>query len=146
MKSPSSASPPRAREFLRFPPSDCFGCSAENPAGLQLRFHREGDLVVCEHVVAAAYDGAPGVVHGGVQAVLLDETMCAAVTFLHGTRVVTGELHVRYRRPCPSGRPLRVEAHITSRHERYATVAAEVRDEAGELLTSAEGKFFYNAG
>jgi uncharacterized protein (TIGR00369 family) len=130
-------------EPVRFPPSECFGCSPTNPHGLHLELRRRGDEIFCEHVVAAPFDGAKGVVHGGIQAVLLDETMCAAVYFLRGSYVHTGELGLRYRRPCPSGVKLRVSAHVVAEEERYARVAGEIRAPDGELLTLAEGKFYY---
>ena len=83
-------------------------------------------------------------VHGGVQAVMLDEVMCAAVTFLEGTRVLTGELNLRYRRPCPTDRPVRVAAWIVSLEDRYARVRGEIRDSDGAAVTTAEGKFYYD--
>jgi len=132
------------REELFFPePGMCFGCSTANPAGLHLRFFRDGDGVLCDATIPPTYQGALGVVHGGVQAVLLDEIGCAAVFFTTGSYVVTGELTVRYRRPCPVDEPLRVRAVVIADEGRYVTVRAEIRTEAAaDVLTSAEGKFY----
>ncbi|MGH7859406.1 MAG: PaaI family thioesterase, partial [Candidatus Binatia bacterium] len=117
-------------EYIRFPPSGCFGCSQSNPSSLGLRFYRDGERVACDHLVETRFDGAPGIVHGGVQAAILDEVMCAVVTFLHGRRVVTGELTLRYRRPCPSRAPIRAVAWIEEARSRYARVRGEIRDGA----------------
>ena len=49
--------------------------------GLRLRFFRDADGVRCETTIAPAFQGRPTVVHGGIQAVVLDETCCAAAFF-----------------------------------------------------------------
>jgi acyl-coenzyme A thioesterase PaaI-like protein len=55
--------------------------------------------------------GAPGLLHGGVAATCLDETMAAVGYVLDGVHLVTATLQLRYRRPVPlDGRPLRAEA------------------------------------
>lgn len=123
----------------------CFGCSASNPAGLSLRFHRRGDGVGARTTVADRFHGAPGIAHGGIVATLLDEVSCAAVFFTRARHVVTGELAVRYLRPCPVARSLDLVARITGEHPRYLVVEAEMRD-GGVLLARSSGKFFPQDG
>ena len=121
----------------------CFGCSAQNPAGLRLSFRRRGDVVVADCRVADHFHGAPGIAHGGIVATLLDEISCAAAYFTRGRRVVTGELNVRYRRPCPVESPLNLSARATdAQHPRYLVIAAEVRV-GDEVLAESSGKFFF---
>lgn len=134
------------REELFFPPGGhCFGCSADNPSGLRLRFFRDGDGVRCETTIAPPYQGAPDVVHGGIQAVLLDETCCAVAFFSRGGFVVTGALDLRYRRPCPVGQPLVVRAHLVADEGRYLRIAGAIyREGEAEPLTLGEGKFYPN--
>ncbi len=128
---------------LAFPgDGGCFGCSASSPIGLRLRFRRRGDTVTARHAIAEHFHGAPGIAHGGIVATLLDETSCAAVFFVQERFVVTGELAVRYLRPCPVGRPLEVSARATGGHPRYAVVEAEVRD-GDVVLARSTGKFFF---
>jgi acyl-coenzyme A thioesterase PaaI-like protein len=79
--------------------------------------------------------GAPEVVHGGIQAVLLDETCCAAAYFIHGGFVVTGTLNLRYRRPCPIGRPLEVTARIIERFGRLGAPMQSRLPKAGSTRT-----------
>jgi uncharacterized protein (TIGR00369 family) len=132
------------REELFFPPGgNCFGCSPSNPAGLHLRFFRDTDGIVCETTIGAAHQGAPNVVHGGIQAVLLDEACCATVAFTTGDSVVTGELNLRYHRPCPTGIPLAMRAHIVRDEGRYLVVRADLRNaDAEKPFTSSEGRFY----
>ena len=135
--------PAREEPELTFPnDGGCFGCSASNPIGLRLRFRRDGDVVSTRHTIADHFHGAPGIAHGGIVATLLDEASCAAVFFVHDRFVVTGELTVRYLKPCPVGKPLVFSARATGAHPRYAVVEGEVRD-GDVLLARSTGKFFF---
>jgi hypothetical protein len=51
----------------------CFGCGPHNPHGLRLRFEREGDVVRSRFTLGSGYDGPPGILHGGLQAMVADE-------------------------------------------------------------------------
>lgn len=128
---------------LRFPDQGCFGCSHSNPIGLRLRFERAGDAIRATTTIASHFHGAPGVAHGGIVATLLDEISCAAVAFLLGQWVVTGELGVRFERPVPVDVPLDLAAHvIDASHARYAVVEGLVTA-GGARLARSTGKFFY---
>jgi acyl-coenzyme A thioesterase PaaI-like protein len=135
------ALPPESEE-IRFPDEGgCFGCSKLNPHGLGLRFWRVGDSIQSRYVIPDRFHGAPGVAHGGIVAAILDEVSCAAIAFLRDSYVVTGELTVRYVRPCHVEQELTVSARIAGEHRRYLIVEAEVRRD-GELLARSTGKFF----
>jgi acyl-coenzyme A thioesterase PaaI-like protein len=129
---------------LRFPlDGGCFGCSPSNPAGLRMTFRREGDRIVARYTIPDQFHGAPGIAHGGIVAALLDEVSCAAIHFLRGRFVVTGELSVRYRAPCPVEQPLVLGAwFVAEGHVRYAVVDADVRQD-GVVVAHSTGKFFY---
>lgn len=121
----------------------CFGCSAASPHGLHMRFRRRGDAVVADHTLRDEFHGAPAIAHGGIVAAMLDEMSCVAAYALHNTRVVTGELSIRYRRPCPVEVPLALSARIIpGEHPRYLQIEAEVR-RGDELLAQSTGKFFF---
>jgi acyl-coenzyme A thioesterase PaaI-like protein len=129
---------------LSFPFGDggCFGCSDSNAAGLHLKFRRVGDEIRASYRIPEQFHGAPGVAHGGIVATIVDEYSCAAAVFLRGTRVVTGELTVRYHTPCPVETDLVVAARILEdTHPRYYVIQADVL--AGdELLARSSGRFF----
>jgi acyl-coenzyme A thioesterase PaaI-like protein len=135
---------PDASSELFFPFGDggCFGCSKSNPDGLQLRFFRDGDEVRGSYVVPDRFHGAPGVAHGGIVATILDEFSCAAAVHLAGSRVVTGELTVRYERPCPVEKAIVVSARVVSKeHPRYVEIESAIHMD-GERLVRGTGKFF----
>jgi acyl-coenzyme A thioesterase PaaI-like protein len=135
---------PPEDEDLRFPGDDggCFGCSPRNTSGLRLRFQRRGESIVARFTVPDRFHGAPGVCHGGIVATMMDEVSCAAAVFVHDCRVVTGELSIRYRRPCPVEMPIDLSARVTEEHPRYLVIEAELRREE-ELLAKSTGKFFF---
>lgn len=126
------------------PENGCFGCSPHNPGGLRLRWTRTGPgAVEGRYVVPRRYEGAPGVVHGGIQATLLDETLGQAA---HqgddpDLDVVTVDFRLRYRRPCPTLVPLRVRGRLLRTEGRDVFVEGEIVDEAGEVLTVAEARW-----
>jgi acyl-coenzyme A thioesterase PaaI-like protein len=123
----------------------CFGCSPTHPSGLNLRFRRRGERVLSRYTIADRFHGAPGVAHGGIVATILDEISCAAVHLVTDRWVTTGELTVRYERPCPVEQPLDVAAAIVDRtHPRYWVVEAELH-RAGERVARSTGKFFLHA-
>jgi len=128
---------------LTFPDDGgCFGCSPTNPAGLQLRFRRLGDRVVARLTIADRFHGAPGIAHGGIVATILDEVSCAVIAFVADRRVMTGELTVRYERPCPTEAPLEMSAMITDRsHARYWVVDGLLTHD-GVAVARSSGKFF----
>ncbi|MFC6343761.1 PaaI family thioesterase, partial [Nocardioides hankookensis] len=89
--------------------------------------------------LGAAYEGPPGLVHGGATALLLDHIMgeTAAAAF---TRVTfTGTLTMVYRRGTPLG-PLRLDARIDREEGRKVWVVASIGDEEGPTV-EAEGIF-----
>jgi acyl-coenzyme A thioesterase PaaI-like protein len=128
---------------LTFPDDGgCFGCSPSNPDGLQLRFRRLGERIVARCTIADRFHGAPGLAHGGIVATILDEVSCAVMALVAEHRVMTGELTVRYERPCPVEAPLDLAATIIDRsHARYWIVEAEIHH-AGTRVARSHGKFF----
>ena len=123
----------------------CFGCSPDNRHGLRLVFRTLADgSVECTFAPPGRFVGAPGVLHGGVQATLLDEAMGHAIHAGDGgpeLDVVTLDLRVRYRRPAPTGVDLRVVGRLVRVEDRDYLVEGEIRSAEGELLTSAEGRW-----
>jgi len=48
----------------------CFGCGSGNPAGLRLEFFETEEGAEVEYAVPPHLEGAPGIVHGGIQATM----------------------------------------------------------------------------
>ncbi len=127
--------------LVPIPDVGCFGCSPTNPGGLKLRFHRRGDAVYAPCRIPDRLHGAPAIAHGGIVATILDEVSCVAVLALKDSYVVTGEISVRFSRPCPVETDLEASARITGSHPRYLVVEAEIR-QGDVVLARSSGKFF----
>jgi uncharacterized protein (TIGR00369 family) len=127
-----------------YPDNGCFGCSPHNTEGLQMRWVRTGPgAIEGRYAVPCHYEGAPGVVHGGIQATILDETLgqAAHVDDDEGRDVVTVDFRLRYRRPCPTETPLRVRGRHVRTEGRDIFVEGEIVDEEGQVLTTAEARW-----
>ena len=124
------------------PYQGCFACGLRNDAGLKLTFWTEGNDIVTEFTPDAHYQGFPGVLHGGILATLLDETL-SRVASLEGRWMMTGRLEIRYRRPAPMGPRLRVTARKLSARSRMVQAEGEVRlaNDPSVILADARAAF-----
>jgi acyl-coenzyme A thioesterase PaaI-like protein len=87
----------------------------------------------------AAFEGAPGIVHGGFVAALLDEALGMATIF-SGSTGMTVELVTRYRRHTPVSTPLRLEARLVSVEGRRILTSGELLC-GDEVIVEASGLF-----
>ena len=117
----------------------CFACGRKNPIGLKLQFNFDGDDYVTTFEVRPEHQGWAGIVHGGIVATLLDETMTRMLCDA-GTPVVTADLHVRLKQPVPLGMPLQVRARIRERRKRVIETEAEVVLSDGAVAATGEAK------
>lgn len=127
----------------------CFGCSPVNPYGLQMKFFSgEGTLFswlsVPEHLC-----GWDKLVHGGVLATILDETMgWTAIHFLKKF-ALTNSMTVQFHKSVRIGEQIRVEGKVVeSDGKREAKVEGFIyRDGEEVLCAEAVGTFrLFNAG
>ena len=78
---------------------------------LGLEWSKEPPGVVAVFRPTAAHRGRAGYLHGGLAALVLDETMAALSIALDRAHTVTATMELKYRHPVPlDGRPLRIEA------------------------------------
>lgn len=119
----------------------CFACGEENLAGLRLRFYVEGEWVRTDFDPKPHHCGYPNVVHGGVVAALLDETMGWAANRALARMTITGDLSIRFILPAPGDRRLRSSAQVIRAGKRLASVAGELTDTDGVVYARAEGRF-----
>jgi acyl-coenzyme A thioesterase PaaI-like protein len=99
----------------------------------------EGGRVTGRVTLGKAYEGPPGLVHGGFIATLLDHALArAARSAGHGG--LTGTLTVRYRRPVPLGVPLVLEGRLETTEGRRATSRATLAAADDPITPLAEGE------
>src|SRR5438270_13535144 len=80
-------------------------------------FRRQGDRIMADFIPLEHQQGFPGVLHGGVIATLLDETM-SRTGALRREWLVTARLDIRYRWAAAIGPPLRVRGDVARQRMR----------------------------
>lgn len=122
---------------------NCFGCSPKNSLGLRMQFFEEEDLVSCDWKPEAHFAGYKKVLHGGIQATLLDEIASWCVQIKLKTAGVTANLDLRYKKPVFVDQgPLKVTARILKTEKRIAYVRTELYNANGELCCGGTIKYF----
>ena len=124
----------------RQPNSDyCFICGRKNPHGLYMSFYDDGDKTVTStHSVPEAYQGYPGVVHGGIVAAMLDEAVGrVAMIEDHHHFMMSVKLEVKYRHPVPTETPLRIIGRIERLRGRLGKAVGEVILPDGTIAAEA---------
>lgn len=121
----------------------CFACSPHNPIGLRLNFYETDEGVEAEWEPAKYYEGYPGVIHGGIQSVLLDEITAWAVYIKAKTSGVTSRLNVKFKKPVSSTqKKITVKGKIEKIQRNFVYLKGELFDENNELCAEAEVVYY----
>jgi len=99
----------------------------------------DGQRVVGEVSFGKAFEGAPGCVHGGFVAAVLDEALGMACIFA-GAPAMTAELTTRYLRHTPIERTLKIEARLEEVDGRKVRTSGHV-DCDGITVVDSTGLF-----
>jgi acyl-coenzyme A thioesterase PaaI-like protein len=114
----------------------CFACGKGNPIGLKLDFRFEGEEYVTEFEVRPEYQGWAGIVHGGLLATVLDESM-ARLLWEKELNAITGRLNVRYHDRLTVGESVTVRARITKQRSPLIETSAEAAKADGKVVAEA---------
>ncbi|MFW5837234.1 MAG: PaaI family thioesterase [Desulfovibrionaceae bacterium] len=130
--------------FADLPGCNCFVCSPGHDWGFRLEFFLDkAKKTVLSPMTGAKEDmaGFPGILHGGFQAMLLDEIMFYAAFALASRIVFTGRLEVKLSRTTPTNTPLLLEGFVNK--DRGPLVMCEGNILEGERkLATATGTFY----
>jgi uncharacterized protein (TIGR00369 family) len=128
------------------PDGRCFGCGPANERGLRIRSFEAGDgTVVAEWQPRREHEAFDGFVNGGILGTLIDchsnWTAIAALIERDGAETapstVTADYSVRFRRPTPSDRPLRLTGRAVEIGDDRVTVETSVEVDG---VTTATGR------
>ncbi|MCP4426295.1 MAG: PaaI family thioesterase, partial [Chloroflexi bacterium] len=88
--------------------------------------------------VAEAYQGYPGVVHGGIVAAMLDEVV-ARVSMIgdHHHFMMSVKLEVKYRHPVPTETPLKIVGRIVKLRGRLGKAVGEIMLSDGTVVAES---------
>ncbi|MDX6218603.1 MAG: hypothetical protein QOD70_1254 [Frankiales bacterium] len=112
-----------------------------NPIAAPVHLTRKGSDGVSGTVCfGTPYEGAPGLVHGGVLAMVMDQVFGEAGIAAQVAGMTIG-LEIRYAAPTPVHTPLQLEAHVVASGERFVEMAGSIK--AGDTTTvTATATFF----
>ena len=111
-----------------------------NPVAPPMSIRKEDDArLVATLVFSSAFEGGPGLAHGGYVAAAFDELL-GLTQSLTGEAGMTGKLKVRYRSPCPLNTELRMEGRVHQREGREI-VARGTMHAGDRLVADGEATF-----
>jgi acyl-coenzyme A thioesterase PaaI-like protein len=121
----------------------CHGCAAAGRCRFGIRDVRPEDDGTVRAAVAcsSAFEGAPGMAHGGWIAAVLDE-ITGFLTILQAGFAVTASLHVDFKRPVPLDEALTLVARAESSDDGRWHVHGELRHAGSHaVLASADAVY-----
>jgi acyl-coenzyme A thioesterase PaaI-like protein len=123
----------------QMPHNHCYGCGPDNPQGMRIKSHWQGDESVCTYMPRPEQCAGPKqYLYGGTIASLVDcHSVCTAVSNyyrLEGREVgegeeiwcVTARLTVDYLAPTPIDREVTLRATITETTEKKTILSCQV--------------------
>jgi uncharacterized protein (TIGR00369 family) len=123
----------------------CFACGLENKFGLKASFYElENSELIAIFKPVEEYQSYPGMLHGGVAAAILDETVGRAL--LLKTEEIWGftiELNIRYIKPIPIivDGEIRVTGRIIKEEKNIFEGTGEIILQDGDIAAKAYGKY-----
>ncbi|MDP2423977.1 MAG: PaaI family thioesterase [Bacteroidales bacterium] len=110
---------------------------------MKLKFREEGEWVIADWKPEKNYEGWINVVHGGVQATLLDEIGSWVVFVKLATAGVTSKLDIKFHKPVyVSDGLVSVKARIVEMKRHFAVIEAFLHNSEGMLCASALMHYF----
>ena len=144
-----------AIQDISFPDNVCFCCGSAHPTGLHIKSYWDPDgiHVICRYTPLPEFVGYPGLVYGGLIAMLIDcHAGWTAMAYHYRAEgrepdslpridCVTGNMNITYRKPTQMGVELTLRAKVVGDVGRKSRVVCEVW--AGDVMTvSADTVFF----
>ncbi|MCK9413034.1 MAG: PaaI family thioesterase [Prolixibacteraceae bacterium] len=122
---------------------NCFGCSPTNEKGLQLKFELDGEEVIAKWNPQRWTEGFRNVLHGGIQAALLDELCSWVVQTLCKTVGVTTSMEISYRKAVLlSDGEITLRARLIEQTSRMAIVEGKLLSSDGTVCATSKCRFF----
>ena len=125
--------------FVNGDNGNCFGCSPHNANGLKMNFFEDGDYIIAEWEPQRHLSGFKNVLHGGIQATIMDEIASWVVFVKCQTSGVTTELNTKYRGAVLTDHgKITIRAKLISQEKKFAHIYAEIIDHNGKASSHSE--------
>ena len=113
----------------------CFACGPDNPIGLKIDFHVEGDECTAEFTPNENHVGFQNTVHGGIIYTALDD-VTANILYQQGRKAHTARCEIRYRQPSVVGEKLLIRGWIDSERRRLILLKGEIRRSSDNVIVA----------
>lgn len=129
--------------YITLQENSCFGCSKENVHGLKMEFYEDGEEVICKWNPQPEFQGYSNILHGGIQATLMDEIASYVVYVKMLTSGVTSKLEVRYKKPVPTNKgEILLRARLKEIKRNLAFIHIELFGSDGEKCSEADAVYY----
>jgi acyl-coenzyme A thioesterase PaaI-like protein len=119
----------------------CFACGKDNPIGLHIDFHFDGEQCTGNFTPDANHVGWADTVHGGIIYAALDD-VTANVLYRQGRKAHTAKCEIRYRQPLVVGEAIRLKGWIEREKGRLVILKGEARRATDDsLVADCESSF-----
>ena len=119
----------------------CFACGKENPIGLKIDFHYDGEFCTGEFTGNENHVGWENTVHGGIIYSALDD-VTANVLWQSDRRAHTAKCEIRYRKPLMVGETVMLKGWVEKEKGRLVMLKGEARRKAdGVVVADCEAAF-----
>ena len=116
-------------------------CGKKNPIGLDITFFYTNGRIETTFTPRQEHAGYKDIVHGGILATLLDETMGWASVISRPTVGLAAELSIRYKVSAKAGERLVIYGELVKDRRRVIISKGGVMREDGTILCTGEGKY-----
>ncbi len=122
---------------------NCFACSPNNDHGLRMEFFEDGNDVAAIWEPDGHFQGYGKILHGGIQATLMDEIASWYIYVKRNTAGVTSAIDVRYIKPVYTDRgAIEIRARLKEIRQNIMVISAELKDKSGFVCTVAAVTYF----
>lgn len=129
--------------FVHLEGYNCYGCSPNNPLGLHLDFIEEDDEMISKWNPGPDFQGYFNVLHGGIQATLMDEIASWTVYVKAKRAGFTSRAEIRYLNIVGMDKgPITLRARLVQMRRNLADIEVKLFDCDGLLCAVSNLTFF----
>jgi uncharacterized protein (TIGR00369 family) len=129
--------------FTKLEGYNCFGCSPRNPLGLHLTFTEENDEIVSQWIPDTNFQGYFNILHGGIQATLMDEIASWTVYVKVKTAGFTSKAEIRYLKTVGMDQgPITLRSKVKQMRRNLADIEVLLFDRNNTLCAEGVLTFF----
>ncbi|MDP1623810.1 MAG: PaaI family thioesterase [Bacteroidales bacterium] len=129
--------------FTKLEGYNCFGCSPDNQFGLRLKFTEENDEIVSHWNPETNFQGYFNILHGGIQAALMDEIASWTVYVKVKTAGFTSKAEIRYLKTVGMDQgPITLRSKLKQMSRNLADIVVLLYDRNNTLCAEGNLTFF----